>query len=195
MPCNWNQRELARHVRRGIIESRPGTPVEFQHDRRLGRCLDGDRGHARVPRVARDDRGLDRARRARATCWTVFVCSSAATRRSRRQSGDRASRPPVSCFTTARSRRRFRDRDVTIQDVFEAVGAGGRDDEQRRRARARGCRLPWSRRLRWTVHREHDGDGRRVPGIQSRRADDILRRIRQSTMLLRSRRIVIARVR
>src|ERR1700751_6465260 len=28
MPCNWNQRELARHVRRGIIEA-GGTPVEF----------------------------------------------------------------------------------------------------------------------------------------------------------------------
>ena len=28
MPCNWNQRELARHVRRGIIEA-GGTPIEF----------------------------------------------------------------------------------------------------------------------------------------------------------------------
>src|SRR5580765_5753746 len=28
MPCNWNQRELARHVRRGIIEA-GGTSVEF----------------------------------------------------------------------------------------------------------------------------------------------------------------------
>src|SRR5260370_11330212 len=28
MPCNWNQRELARHVRRGIIDA-GGTPVEF----------------------------------------------------------------------------------------------------------------------------------------------------------------------
>src|SRR3989440_12124161 len=27
MPCNWNQRELARHVRRGIIEA-GGTPGE-----------------------------------------------------------------------------------------------------------------------------------------------------------------------
>src|ERR687885_2133636 len=28
MPCNWNQRELARHVRRGIVDT-GGTPVEF----------------------------------------------------------------------------------------------------------------------------------------------------------------------
>src|SRR5439155_13784583 len=28
MPCNWNQRELARHVRRGILDA-GGTPVEF----------------------------------------------------------------------------------------------------------------------------------------------------------------------
>src|SRR2546422_10564813 len=26
MPCNWNQRELARHVRRGILEA-GGTPM------------------------------------------------------------------------------------------------------------------------------------------------------------------------
>src|SRR5205085_5053923 len=28
MPCNWNQRELARHVRRGILDA-GGTPMEF----------------------------------------------------------------------------------------------------------------------------------------------------------------------
>ena len=57
---------------------------------------------------------------------------------------------------------RFKGRDVTIQEVFEAVGAhaaGKITDEEL--ARARGRRQPGRRRLRRPVHRQHDGDGLR----------------------------------
>ena len=57
---------------------------------------------------------------------------------------------------------RFQGRDVTISDVFEAVGAhapGKMTDEELRRARAR--RQPGRRRVRRPVHRQHDGDGLR----------------------------------
>ena len=57
---------------------------------------------------------------------------------------------------------RFHGHDVTIQDVFEAVGAhaaGKMTDEEL--ARARGRREPRRRRLRRPVHRQHDGDGLR----------------------------------
>ena len=50
--------------------------------------------------------------------------------------------------------------DVTIQEVFEAVGAhaaGTMTDAEL--DRARGRRLPRRRRLRRAVHRQHDGDG------------------------------------
>ena len=56
---------------------------------------------------------------------------------------------------------RFRGRDVTIQDVFEAVGAAAAGtDDRRRRARARERRVPGRRRVRRPVHRQHDGDRR-----------------------------------
>ena len=58
-------------------------------------------------------------------------------------------------------------RDVTIQDVFEAVGAHAAGNDQRRRsARARERRLPGRGRVRRAVHREHDGDGARLPRRQ-----------------------------
>ena len=59
---------------------------------------------------------------------------------------------------------RWHDRDVTIQDVFEAVGAhaaGNAEHAGPRLARAPG--LPGRRRLRRAVHRQHDGDRVRVP--------------------------------
>ena len=55
---------------------------------------------------------------------------------------------------------RFKGRDVTIQDVFEAVGAhaaGKMTDEELAELEAR--RQPRRRRLRRPVHRQHDGDG------------------------------------
>ncbi len=64
---------------------------------------------------------------------------------------------------------RFRGRDVTIQDVFEGVGAhAAGNDERRGAARARERRVPGRRRLRRPVHREHDVDGARVPRASAR---------------------------
>ena len=56
----------------------------------------------------------------------------------------------------------FQGNDVTIQDVFEAIGAHAAGQDDRRGARrARGGREPRRRRLRRPVHRQHDGDGLR----------------------------------
>ena len=65
MPCNLNQRALAQHVKRGIREA-GGTPMEFNTIAVSDGVSMGTGGHARVARVARGDRRLDRARRARA---------------------------------------------------------------------------------------------------------------------------------
>ena len=59
---------------------------------------------------------------------------------------------------------RWQGKDVTIQDVFEAVGAF--DCGQARRGGVRGARerrVPWRRRLRRPVHGQHDGHRLRVP--------------------------------
>ncbi len=62
---------------------------------------------------------------------------------------------------------RFHGRDVTILDVFEAVGARGRRADDRRGARrARVGRQPRRGRVRRPVHRQHDGDGVRDDGHQ-----------------------------
>ena len=55
---------------------------------------------------------------------------------------------------------RWRGKDVTIQDVFEGIGAHAAGDlSGRRAARPREPREPGRRRLRRPVHRQHDGDG------------------------------------
>ena len=62
---------------------------------------------------------------------------------------------------------RFQGHDVTILDVFEAVGAHAAGQDERRGARrARGGRQPGRRRLRRPVHRQHDGHGLRGDGHQ-----------------------------
>ena len=67
---------------------------------------------------------------------------------------------------------RYRGADVTIQDVFEAVGAArSGHDERRRGACARERRLPGRRRVRRAVHREHDVDGTRLPRHLARRTE------------------------
>ncbi len=54
----------------------------------------------------------------------------------------------------------FRGAEVTIQDVFEAVGAyAAGQDHRAGAARAGGGRLARRRRLRRPVHGQHDGDG------------------------------------
>ena len=98
----------------------------------------GTDGHARLARQPRSDRRLDRARRARQPLRRA--------RRARRLRQDdpgaahgagAARHPRPRSSTAARSRPgAFDGRDVTIQDVFEAVGAHAAGTHVRRRAAA-----------------------------------------------------------
>ena len=66
----------------------------------------------------------------------------------------------------------FRGRDITIQDVFEAVGAyAAGTDRRRRAARGRVGRVPRRRRLRRPVHGQHHVDGARLPRHQPGRPE------------------------
>jgi dihydroxy-acid dehydratase len=123
MPCNLNQRELALDVKRGIREA-GGDPDGVQHDRRLRRGLDGHVRHAGVTHLARGDRGLDRARRARSPLRRPRLPRRLRQDDARRDHGARPPRHP---------RRRllhgsiapglYRGREVSIGDVYEAIGA------------------------------------------------------------------------
>ena len=156
-----------RHPRSGRHAGR------VQHDRGLRRRLDGNRRDARVTRLARDDRGLDRARRARPSARRPRVPRRLRQDDPRRSDGARAARP-----AGARALQRL-DRAGSLprprRDDPGRLRGGRRrrrrNDEQRRRARARGRRLPGGRRVRRAVHREHDGDRGRVPRHQPRRPE------------------------
>ena len=136
-----------------------------QHDRGLRRRLDGNRGHARVPRLARGDRRLDRARGPGAPPRRPGL------RRRLRQDepggrhGPLPPRPP-------RSRALLRhDRPGDLPRAGSDDPGGlrgdrrprGRAPERRGSARARVGRVPGRRRLRRPVHRQHDVGGARVP--------------------------------
>ena len=59
---------------------------------------------------------------------------------------------------------RFRGADVTIQDVFEAVGAHAAGTMSGAELHAlESVGVPGRRRVRRPVHGEHDVDGARVP--------------------------------
>ena len=96
-----------------------------QHGRRLGRRLDGYVRHARLARLARGDRRLDRARRARAPVRRPRPA------RRLRQDESRAPRwrpaastsPSVLFYSGSIAPGLYRQREVSIGDVYEGIGA------------------------------------------------------------------------
>ena len=61
---------------------------------------------------------------------------------------------------------KYGQRDMSIQDVFEAVGAHAKGlISQRRPAGRGGLRLPWGRVMRWDVYSQHHGFGHRSAGV------------------------------
>ena len=103
MPCNYNQRRLAEHVKDGHPGGRRDADG-VQHDLGQRRRVDGHRGDEGVARQPRGRRRLDRARRRAATCSTASSASSAATRRCpARRWPSAGSTSRASSSTTARS--------------------------------------------------------------------------------------------
>ena len=58
MPCNFNQRQLAQHVKAGVARS-GGHAYGIQHDRDLRRSFYGHGGNARLARQPRGNCRLD----------------------------------------------------------------------------------------------------------------------------------------
>ena len=81
MPCNYNQRRLAEHVKAGI-RAAGGTPMEFGTIAVSDGATMGTEGMKASADQPRGHRGLDRAVRRAATCSTASSAWSAATRRS-----------------------------------------------------------------------------------------------------------------
>ena len=142
MPCNCNLRALAAQ-RQGGHPRRRRHADGVQHHLRLRRHHDGHRGDARLARLARGDRRLDRAGRARPPVRRPRVlvgCDK--TIPAAAMALARLDIPGLVLYGGSIAPGRFRGRDVTIQDVFEAVGAhaaGTMTDAELRDARERAC--------------------------------------------------------
>ena len=123
MPCNWNQRELARHVRRGIVEA-GGTPVEFNTIAVSDGVSMGTEG-MRASLVSREviADSIELVVRGHLLDGLVCVVGCDKTIPAAVMALARLDLPGLVLYNGSIAPGRFRGRDVTIQDVFEAVGA------------------------------------------------------------------------
>ncbi len=123
MPCNWNQRELARHVRRGIIEA-GGTPVEFNTIAVSDGVSMGTEG-MRASLVSREviADSIELVVRGHLLDGLVCLVGCDKTIPAAAMALARLDVPGLVLYNGSIAPGRFRGRDVTLQDVFEAVGA------------------------------------------------------------------------
>jgi dihydroxy-acid dehydratase len=123
MPCNWNQRELARHVRRGILEA-GGTPLEFNTVAVSDGVSMGTEG-MRASLVSREVIADSIELVARGHLFDGLVCIVGCDKTipAAAMALARLDLPGLALYNGSIAPGRFRGRDVTIQDVFEAVGA------------------------------------------------------------------------
>ena len=123
MPCNWNQRELARHVRRGILEA-GGTPIEFNTIAISDGVSMGTEG-MRASLVSREviADSIELVARGHLLDGLVCLVGCDKTIPAAVMALARLDLPGLVLYNGSIAPGRFRGRDVTIQDVFEAVGA------------------------------------------------------------------------
>jgi dihydroxy-acid dehydratase len=132
MPCNWNQRELARHVRRGILEA-GGTPVEFNTIAVSDGVSMGTEG-MRASLVSRETiaDSIELVVRGHLLDGLVCLVGCDKTIPAAVMALARLDVPGLVLYNGSIAPGRFRGRDVTIQDVFEAVGAAAAGRMSRR---------------------------------------------------------------
>ena len=163
-PCNYHLRDLAVHVKDGIREA-GGTPLEFNTVSISDGITMGSEG-MRTSLVSREIIADSIELVARGNMFDGLVVAG------RLRQDDSAAVmalarldiPGLVLYGGSIAPGRWHNHDVTIQDVFEAVGAFSAGHDERaglRRARTSG--LSGCGRVRRPVHRQHDGHGLRVP--------------------------------
>jgi dihydroxy-acid dehydratase len=123
MPCNWNQRELAGHVKRGI-RAAGGTPLEFNAVAISDGVSMGTEG-MRASLVSREliADSIELVARGHLLDGLVCLVGCDKTIPAAVMALARLDLPGLVLYNGSIAPGRFRGRDVTIQDVFEAVGA------------------------------------------------------------------------
>jgi dihydroxy-acid dehydratase len=123
MPCNWNQRELAQDVKRGIREA-GGTPVEFNTVSVSDGVSMGTEG-MRASLISREviADSIELVARGHLLDGLVCLVGCDKTIPAAVMALARLDLPGLVLYNGSIAPGRFRGKDVTIQDVFEAVGA------------------------------------------------------------------------
>jgi dihydroxy-acid dehydratase len=141
MPCNLNQRELAAHVRDGI-EAAGGTPLEFNTIAISDNITMGTEG-MRASLVSREviADSIELVCRGHRFDGLVCVVGCDKTIPAALMAIARLDLPAVVLYNGSMAPGRWRGRDVTIQDLWEAVGAhsAGRLDAEDVRALERAA--------------------------------------------------------
>ncbi|HWB55568.1 MAG TPA: dihydroxy-acid dehydratase [Gaiellaceae bacterium] len=123
MPCNLNQRELAKHVKRGIRDA-GGTPMEFNTVSVSDGVSMGTEG-MRASLVSREviADSIELVARGHLLDGLVCLVGCDKTIPAAVMALVRLDLPGLVLYNGSIAPGRFKGRDVTIQDVFEAVGA------------------------------------------------------------------------
>jgi dihydroxy-acid dehydratase len=123
MPCNLNQRTLAQHVKRGVREA-GGTPMELNTIAVSDGVSMGTEG-MRASLVSREVIADSIELAARGHCFDGLVCLVGCDKTipAALMALARVDVPGLVLYNGSIAPGRFRGRDVTVQDVFEAVGA------------------------------------------------------------------------
>ena len=123
MPCNYNQRELAQRVKEGI-RAAGGTPVEFNTVSVSDAVSMGTEG-MRASLVSREviADSIELVARGHLLDGVVCLVGCDKTIPAAVMALARLDVPGLVLYNGSIAPGRFRGRDVTIQDVFEAVGA------------------------------------------------------------------------
>ena len=123
MPCNYNQRELARAVKSGI-RAAGGTPLEFNTVSVSDAVSMGTEG-MRASLVSREviADSIELVARGHLLDGVVCLVGCDKTIPAAVMALARVDLPGLVLYNGSIAPGRFRGRDVTIQDVFEAVGA------------------------------------------------------------------------
>ena len=136
MPCNYNQRDLARYVKEGIREA-GGTPMEFNTisvSDGVAMGTEGMRGSLVSREVIADS--IETVARGHSFDGVVVLVGCDKTLPAGAMALARLNLPGLAFYNGSISPGKLDGRDITILDVFEAVGAhgAGRIDDGRLKA-------------------------------------------------------------
>ena len=125
MPCNWNQRELAKYIKEGIREA-GGTPMEFNTisvSDGVTMGTEGMRGSLVSREVIADS--IEVVARGHSFDGVVVVVGCDKTLPAGAMALARLNLPGLAFYNGSIAPGRIDGKDITILDVFEAVGAHG----------------------------------------------------------------------